>query len=146
MKAIAPDVVDVTAITPSIYQAEDVFKIAQGVAPKAIRVLGGVHATFMYKQVLSEVPWVDVIVRSEGEEICTNLMQAIADGRFPADRHKIQGLAFKDGDKIVATPATSTVKDLSKIKPDWSVLEWSNTSTSRSARASPSPISPAAAP
>ena len=29
-------------------------------------ILGGIHATFMYKQVLSEAPWVDVIVRGEG--------------------------------------------------------------------------------
>ena len=119
-----PDVVGVTAITPSIYRAEEVLKLAQTHAPKAVRVLGGVHATFMYKQVLSEAPWVDVIVRGEGEEICTGLMEAIRDNRWPAERHTIKGLAFRDGDEIVATPAASTVKDLEAIKPDWSVLEW----------------------
>ena len=125
MEALDPDVVGVTAITPSIYRAEDVLKVASEVVPDAVRMLGGVHATFMFKQVLSEAPWVDVIVRGEGEEICTELMLAIEDGRWPADRHRIKGLAFKDGDQIVATPAASTVKDLSKIKPDWTVLEWS---------------------
>src|SRR5512139_3612040 len=69
MEELKPDVVGVTAITPSIYKAEEVLKIASEVAPKAVRVLGGIHATFMYKQVLSEAPWVDVIVRGEGEEI-----------------------------------------------------------------------------
>lgn len=121
----APDVVGVTAITPSIYRAEDVLRVASEVAPDAVRVLGGVHATFMYKQVLTEAPWVDVIVRGEGEEICTELMLAIEDGRWPKDKRKIKGLAFIDGDEIVATPAASTVKDLSAIKPDWTVLEWS---------------------
>lgn len=125
MEEIKPDVVGVTAITPSIYRAEDVLKVARDVVPNAVRMLGGVHATFMYKQVFSEAPWVDVIVRGEGEEICTELMLAIEDGRWPADKHKIKGLAFLDGDQIVATPAASTVKDLSKIKPDWTVLEWS---------------------
>ena len=33
-------------------------------------MLGGMHATFMYQQVLAEAPWIDVIVRGEGEEIC----------------------------------------------------------------------------
>src|SRR6056297_3486441 len=46
---IEPDVVGVTAITPSIYRAEDVLRIASEVAPKAVRMLGGVHATFMFK-------------------------------------------------------------------------------------------------
>ena len=121
---LAPDVVGCTAITPSIYVAERVLEIAREEAPEAVRVLGGVHATFMYKQVLSEAPWIDVIVRGEGEEIVTELMLAIADGRWPEDRRKIKGLAFIDGDEIVATQAASTVKDLDGIDPDWSLLEW----------------------
>jgi anaerobic magnesium-protoporphyrin IX monomethyl ester cyclase len=48
----------------------------------------------------------------------------IADGRWPEDRRKIKGRAFLDRDEIVATPAASPVKDLSKIKPDWTVLDW----------------------
>lgn len=124
MADLKPDVVGVTAITPSIYRAEDVLRIARDTVPEAVRVLGGVHATFMYKQVLSEAPWVDVIVRGEGEEIVNELMTAIAAGRWPEDRAKIKGLAFRDGDEIVATPAASTVKDLSKIKPDWGILDW----------------------
>ena len=123
MADIRPDAVGVTAITPSIYAAEDVLRIAKDTVPDAVRILGGVHATFMFKQVLAEAPWVDVIVRGEGEEICTALMSAIRDGAWPEDRARIKGLAYRDGDEIVATPAASTVKDLSKIKPDWSILD-----------------------
>ncbi|MFM7656865.1 MAG: magnesium-protoporphyrin IX monomethyl ester anaerobic oxidative cyclase [Paracoccaceae bacterium] len=122
---LAPDVVGTTAITPAIFVAEEVLKLASEVVPGALRVLGGIHATFMYPQVLSEAPWVDVIVRGEGEEIMTALMQARRDGRWPADARKIKGLAFKDGDEIVATPAASTVKNLDGIDPDWTILDWS---------------------
>ncbi|MDE3122643.1 MAG: cobalamin-dependent protein, partial [Paracoccaceae bacterium] len=80
---IRPDVVGVTAITPSIYVAEAILKTAEEVVPDALRVLGGVHATFMYKQVLTEAPWVDVIVRGEGEEIVVALMRALVEGRWP---------------------------------------------------------------
>ena len=122
--ALQPDVVGTTAITPSIYKAEEVLRIAQEQVPQALRMLGGVHATFMYKQVLSEAPWVDVIVRGEGEEILTELMCAVRDGRWPADKRQIKGLAFIDEGEIVATPAASTVKDLDGIDPDWTILEW----------------------
>ncbi|REC56178.1 magnesium-protoporphyrin IX monomethyl ester anaerobic oxidative cyclase [Rhodosalinus sediminis] len=124
IEAIRPDAIGVTAITPSIYKAEEILKIAEEKAPQAVRILGGIHATFMYKQVLSEAPWVDVIVRGEGEEIVTELMLAIEDGRWPDDRYKIKGLAFRDGEQIVATEAAPTVKNLEGIKPDWSILEW----------------------
>ncbi len=124
MAEIRPDVVGVTAITPSIYVAEEVLKIASEVVPDALRVLGGVHATFMFRQVLSEAPWIDVIVRGEGEEIMVALMEAMRDGRWPSDRKRIHGLAFKEGDEIVATQAASTVKNLDGIDPDWTLLEW----------------------
>ena len=124
MARIAPDVVGVTSITPSIYAAEEVLKIAQEVVPDALRMLGGIHATFMYRQVLTEAPWIDVIVRGEGEEILVALMTAVQEGRWPADRGRIKGLAFREGTEIVATQAAPTVKNLDGIDPDWTILEW----------------------
>ena len=121
---LKPDLVGVTAITPAIYEAEAVLKLAREVVPDAIRLLGGIHATFMFRQVLSEAPWIDVIIRGEGEEIMVALAEAIRDGRWPEDRRKIKGLAFRDGEEIIATPAASTVKNLDGIKPDWSILDW----------------------
>jgi anaerobic magnesium-protoporphyrin IX monomethyl ester cyclase len=124
LTALAPDVVGTTAITPAIYEAEEVLRIAAEVAPQALRVLGGIHATFMFRQVLEEAPQVDVIVRGEGEEIIVALMQAVRDGRWPADRRQIKGLAFRDEAEIVATQAAPTVKNLDAIDPDWSILDW----------------------
>jgi anaerobic magnesium-protoporphyrin IX monomethyl ester cyclase len=120
----SPDVIGATAITPSIYKAERALEIAKELHPEAVTVLGGIHATFMYQQVLSEAPWIDVVVRGEGEEILRALTHAIDEGRWPAERHAIKGLAFADDGKIVATAAAPTVKDLDSINPDWGILEW----------------------
>jgi anaerobic magnesium-protoporphyrin IX monomethyl ester cyclase len=124
IRRLEPDIIGVTAITPSIYKAERVLEIARDVRPEALRVLGGVHATFMFKQVLAEAPWVDVIVRGEGEEILVALVQAFERGRWLQERHGIKGLAFRDGEAIIATPASPTVKDIESIAPDWGILEW----------------------
>jgi anaerobic magnesium-protoporphyrin IX monomethyl ester cyclase len=123
--ALQPDIVGLTAITPSIYTAERALEIAKEVVPNTLRVLGGIHATFMYKQVLSEAPWIDVIVRGEGEEIFTNLVRAVAEKRWPDARTEIKGLAYiADDGLIVATPAAPTVKDFDAVTPDWTLLEW----------------------
>ncbi len=119
-----PDVIGATAITPSIYKAERLLQIAKEIHPHAVTVLGGIHATFMYNQVLTEAPWIDTIVRGEGEEIFVELIRAIDAGRWPSQRKEIKGLAYLDGDQVVATPAAPTVKNLDSISPDWSVLEW----------------------
>ena len=125
IEAAKPDVVGATAITPSIYKAEKALEIARRVAPGCVTLLGGVHATFMYKQVLAEAPYIDAIVRGEGEEILIEVMRAIEGGDFLNARKSIKGLAFIDGARgIVATAAAATVKNLDAISPDWSLLNW----------------------
>jgi len=119
-----PDIIGCTAITPSIYKAQRLLQIAKQVHPKAVTLLGGIHATFMYQQVLAEAPWIDAIVRGEGEAILVNLVRAVAAGCWPAERARINGIAFADGDSIIATPAEPPVADLDAIMPDWSILEW----------------------
>ena len=57
------------------------------VVPNALRVLGGIHATFMFRQVIEEAPQVDVIVRGEGEEVLVNLLRAYEAGNFAETRH-----------------------------------------------------------
>ncbi|MFY7781671.1 MAG: magnesium-protoporphyrin IX monomethyl ester anaerobic oxidative cyclase, partial [Tagaea sp.] len=105
-------------------KAERVLAIAKEVRPEIVTVLGGIHATFMYRQVLAEAPWIDAIVRGEGEEIIVDLARTVADGRWPAARDRVDGIAYLDGERIVATRAAPTVKDLDGISPDWGVLEW----------------------
>jgi len=119
-----PDVVMATAITPMIYQAQKTLEIARQAAPQAKTILGGIHPTFMYAQVLGEAPWIDYIVRGEGEEIVAELMCAIADGTDLATRSNIQGLAYLEDGKLVATPARPVINDLDTLTPDWSLLEW----------------------
>ncbi len=122
--AADPDIVGASAITPSIYKAERALEIAREAVPHALTILGGVHATFMYKQVLTEAPWIDAIVRGEGEEILVNLVRAVEAGTWLEERERIRGVAFRRGSEIVATPAAPTVKDFDAVKPDWGILSW----------------------
>lgn len=120
-----PDVVMATAITPMIYKSQDTLRIVKSVCPDAVTIMGGVHPTYMYREVLKEAPWVDYIIRGEGEEISVNLLRAIANGTDQRDREAILGIAFinDDGD-IMATPAHPPICNLNTLSPDWSLLEW----------------------
>jgi anaerobic magnesium-protoporphyrin IX monomethyl ester cyclase len=51
---LQPDVVGTTAITPSIYVAEETLQLAKEVVPNASRSSAASTPTFMYRQVLSE--------------------------------------------------------------------------------------------
>jgi anaerobic magnesium-protoporphyrin IX monomethyl ester cyclase len=124
IRANAPDVVLATAITPMIYQAQKTLELAKRAAPGCTTVLGGIHPTFMYSQVLGEAPWIDYIVRGEGEEIAVELLRAIEHGNDRAVRHDIRGIAFLEDGKVVATPAHPVIESLDGLTPDWSLLEW----------------------
>ncbi|WP_020503937.1 magnesium-protoporphyrin IX monomethyl ester anaerobic oxidative cyclase [Lamprocystis purpurea] len=121
----APDVVLATAITPMIYKAQSTLQLAKEALPKCVTVLGGIHPTFMYTQVLGEAPWIDYIVRGEGEEIIVNLLKSVEKGTDKADRRRILGIAYLDDDgQVVATPANPVIQDLDALVPDWSLLKW----------------------
>jgi hypothetical protein len=107
-----PDIIGTTAITPSICKAERVQEIARDVAPLALRILGGVHATFMCQQVLAEALQVNTFVRGENEEILLPFVRAANAGKWQTRRATIKGLAVRDGGQIVATPVAPTIKDL----------------------------------
>ena len=121
---LQPDIVGCTAITPAIYKAERLLAIAKEVKPDTVTVLGGIHGTFMYPQVLREAPWIDAVVRGEGEQVFLNLVRAVDDGTWARDRMGVRGIAFAADGKVHTTPAEPTIQDLDRIQPDWGMLEW----------------------
>jgi len=119
-----PDVVMATAITPAIYKAQETLKMVRRVHPTVPTVLGGIHGTFMYRQVLTEAPWIDYIVRGEGEEVVVNLVRMLGAGNVAADRRGVKGIAFSENGEIVTTAANPPIEDLDALTPDWDMLDW----------------------
>ncbi len=122
--AYRPDIVGATAITPAIYKAERLLQVAKEVDSRIVTVLGGIHGTFMYPQVLKEAPWIDAIVRGEGETVFLNLVRAVDSGLWEEKRSTVRGIAYAVDGRIIATPAEPPIADLDRISPDWGILEW----------------------
>jgi anaerobic magnesium-protoporphyrin IX monomethyl ester cyclase len=75
--------------------------------------------------VLTEAPWIDVVVRGEGEQVLTDLVRCIAEGRWPAERAGVKGIAYLAEGQIVANAAMPPIADVDRIVADWGVLDWS---------------------
>lgn len=118
------DVVMATAITPAIYKAQEQLKMARRLFPRATLVLGGIHGTFMYQQVLGEAPWIDYVVRGEGEEVVVNLVRALDEGKIEETRRTVRGIAYLEDGEVVATPSHPPIRELDALTPDWGMLEW----------------------
>ncbi len=106
-----------TATVPDVIR---ILNLAKEVDPEIVTITGGPHPTFMYEEMLGDsANRIDLVVCGEPE---TTLANVIAnDG---ANLESINGLAFRDGDKIVATSTQPHIQELDELKPAWHLLDW----------------------
>lgn len=84
-------------------------KIIKKEMPSIHITIGGHLPSFDYEYILQRAPEIDSIVRFEGEYILLELAKAILSKK---DLTTVKGLAFRDGNKVVANELTPLVTDL----------------------------------
>jgi anaerobic magnesium-protoporphyrin IX monomethyl ester cyclase len=117
-----PDVVATTAYTASIVDAVKVCALAKEINPRIVTVLGNVHATFCYEELLpDDHSGIDFIVRGEGEVTLPALLKCLD---AVDDPKKVPGLAFRRDGAVVATPKAAYIQDLDSLPTAWDLVEW----------------------
>lgn len=103
----APQVIAITALTPTINQALETAKLAKKTCPDAMVIMGGYHPSFNYSEIL-EKEYVDLVVMGEGEYTMLELVQTLED---EGDLKKVRGIAVDD---VVTSPRPVTA-DLDEL-------------------------------
>jgi len=112
-----PDIVGVTCLTPDRKKALRVAKIAKEINKNALIVLGGVHPTIMYEQLLNNYSFIDICVLGEGEKTLIEIVQN-------NDYSNIDGIAYKRDNKIIVTKPRKYVENLDEIPfPAWHLID-----------------------
>jgi anaerobic magnesium-protoporphyrin IX monomethyl ester cyclase len=124
IRSTRPDFVGVTAITATINDAIEVLKIAKEELHEVTTLLGGVHPTFCYDEILSnDGQYVDYCVLGEGELTAPELLDAHRMGR---DLSTIPGIAFVRDGKVIRTKQRLFMPDLDLLRPAWHLVDWSD--------------------
>jgi len=95
---------DVIAFSCYIWNIERILYIAQSlkkVNPELKIVLGGHEVSYDSAEIMRANPWVDYIIRGEGEIPCYKLFEAIEDNAAIED---VPSLTYRSGDNIQETP------------------------------------------
>lgn len=122
IEAFRPDVVATTAYTASIVDGMKLLAFAKEINPATVTVLGNVHASFCYDEILSnDHADVDYIVRGEGEVTLPELLDCLNAGADPTD---VRGLAFWRDGAVVVTPKAPYIHDLDSLPAAWDLVEW----------------------
>jgi len=107
LKESNPDIIAITALTPTIEKALETAKLSKNTCPKALIVLGGYHPTFNYEEVLAN-DFVNVVIRGEGEYTMLDLAKTFEKGENLAN---VKGIAFED----VVTSERELIRDLDEL-------------------------------
>ena len=75
-------------------------------------ILGGPQASIVDLQTLEAFPWIDTIVRGEGEESLPQLLEAIYKCESFGD---IPNITYREGSKIIRSPMQRLITDLDSI-------------------------------
>lgn len=116
------DVLATSAITPTYPDASLLCQKAKEVKPDCTTLMGGVHPTFCYKEILStHNSGIDYIIKGEGEK---PLYQFLKNFDSINKRHKTPNLIYKDDNNIVTNPSLPFVENLDDLESAWHLLNW----------------------
>ena len=108
-----PDLVALTALTPTIGRALETAQVVKETLPDSIVVMGGYHPTFNFIETLEDEN-VDIVIRGEGEYIMLNLVQALEN---QCSLHDVKGIVFEDKNskEIVVNPEAPLIQNLDEL-------------------------------
>jgi len=103
-----PDIVGITSVTLNYPIASEILKYCKGVNGDITTVIGGPHVTFYALETLTEAPWIDIVVRGEGERTMLDIVKA----KRPED---IPGIAYRANGTIMLTDERPLIENLDEL-------------------------------
>lgn len=117
---LSPKYIGITASTVAIDHAGKLAMKLKKAKKDLVVVIGGPHVTALPKETLLRYPAFDLVVIGEGEETLAELLPILDKGK---NFKSVQGLAFRQGRKIVLTERRPYFKNLDALPiPAWDLL------------------------
>jgi anaerobic magnesium-protoporphyrin IX monomethyl ester cyclase len=116
-----PAFIGISSFTSTAPDAIKVVELAKSINPLIITIMGGVHPSFMYEEMFSLTESIDYIVRGEGEITLPELLNVFTTGGKPED---VEGIAYKENDKVMATPSRPFMDNFDSQPMGWDLLDW----------------------
>jgi anaerobic magnesium-protoporphyrin IX monomethyl ester cyclase len=98
LRRLSPKIIGIGGTTPSRKGSFLTARLVKAVNPRIPVVYGGVNATFSAAETLKDVPFIDYIIKGEGELSFLSLCDALLKKRGTATA--IPGLCFRAGQTI----------------------------------------------
>jgi len=112
LSSFCPSVVGISTTTLTYKNSLRVAKTVKRVIPECLVCLGGPHVSVSYKEALG-YPFVDVVVRGEGEEAFLELCLDVANGKeLP---RALPGTSWRTEDGVAVFPSRPRIENLDRL-------------------------------
>lgn len=108
----APDLIGISALLSSSQTAVMLARSIKQRVPNTPIVFGNHHASFNAERLLHTYPWIDYIIRGEGEYVCRDLAASLA---HPQALKDVTGLTFRYQGNIVSTPDRPIITSIDQL-------------------------------
>lgn len=113
IREFLPDLVGLTATTPSFESARRLAEELRKLAPAVPIVLGGAHVTCVPEAITADGLFAIGVI-GEGEETMVELVQRLQDGSF-SRLETVSGIVYPEGNTIRKTPARPFISNLDSL-------------------------------
>lgn len=116
-----PEVVGITATTPSVRGAANVATMIKQLQPDTNIILGGAHITAVPLETFERYSQFDIGVIGEGEITLLELLDSLQNGSLCLST--VDGIIFRDNGNIIKTDKRAVISDLDWLPlPAWDLL------------------------
>lgn len=112
IEEFSPDVIGLQLLTPNRVSSYRIIEYVREKYPNIHLIVGGVHATVMFRQILERYPFL-IVVRGEGEITLEELVRGLLTGAPHLDA--IDGIAFNRNGAIHTTNERQLIGDLDML-------------------------------
>ena len=107
-----PDVVGFSVLLSTAKEAPKIAERVKAENPNVTVVFGSHHSTFNAHRILEKYPFVDIVVRGEGEYTSLEIAKCI---EKCGELDKVEGVTFRKNGRVVSTPDRALNKDVDAL-------------------------------
>jgi radical SAM superfamily enzyme YgiQ (UPF0313 family) len=119
-----PVLVGITSFSLNLSVASKILKKVKRLSPETVTVWGGPHVSFDDREILHRHPWVDVVVRGEGEETLAEVDERVRQGKSLGG---VLGITWREKEGNIQTNLPRPFREeLDQLpRPAWHLLKLS---------------------
>jgi radical SAM superfamily enzyme YgiQ (UPF0313 family) len=107
-----PDIIGFSVLLSTAKEAPKIAERVKTENPNITVVFGSHHATFNAERILKKYPFVDIVVRGEGEHTSLEISRCLEKQR---ELDKVEGVTFRKNGRIVSNPDRPLNKDVDAL-------------------------------